>query len=312
MSQSSRKPTMQVKHPEPFAEPLHANPRERTRVRPMEVLSLGMARTGTACEYQLSRSPVVLFADEPSAMQLALNILGFPCYHGITLITNISDTEMWNSALDAKFFGKGEQFKRDDWDALLGNYGAIADLPAILFAEELLLCYPESNVVLVERDIETWYRSFDEGIISNVWNPVIRSIAKLDTRFVGKLGSTSERWTKGWMEADSKSEMQNNARRKYREHYEMVRRLTPPSRLLNFKLEDGWEPLCAFLGRPIPDIDFPRVNESEALGEKIRLIAVRGIKNTIRAYAMTIFSVIAVSGACWAVGTHFVVRQQQL
>lgn len=241
-------------------------------------------------------------------MQQALNILGFPCYHGITHITNIRDTEMWNEALDAKFFGKGKQFKREDWDALLGNYGAVTDLPTILFAEELIRSYPESKVVLVERDIETWYRSFNEGIISPIWNPVIQTIAKLDTRFVGKLGSTSERWTKGWMEANSKSEMQNNARRKYREHYEMVRRVTPPARLLNFKLEDGWGPLCAFVGRPIPDIDFPRVNESAALGEKIRLIAVKGIKNAMRAHAMVVFSVIAIAIACWAVSARYAMR----
>ena len=180
-------------------------------------------------------------------------------------------------------------------DALLVNYGAVTDLPTILFAEELIRAYPESKVVLVERDIETWYRSFNEGIISPIWNPVIYTIAKLDTRFVGKLGSTSERCTKGWMEANSKREIQNNARRKYREHYEMVRRVTPPARLLNFKLEDGWEPLCAFVGRLIPDIDFPRVNESAALGEKVRLIAVKGIKNAMRAHAMVFFSVIAIA-----------------
>ena len=46
---------MQEKHPELFAEPLYRDPRERKRVRPMEVLSLGMSRTGTACEHRPSR-----------------------------------------------------------------------------------------------------------------------------------------------------------------------------------------------------------------------------------------------------------------
>ena len=46
---------MQEKHSELFAEPLHGDPRERKRVRPLEVLSLGMSRTGTACEHRLSR-----------------------------------------------------------------------------------------------------------------------------------------------------------------------------------------------------------------------------------------------------------------
>ncbi|KAL8762519.1 MAG: hypothetical protein Q9184_001479 [Pyrenodesmia sp. 2 TL-2023] len=233
-------------------------------------------------------------------MQLALNILGFPCYHGITLIANVRDTEMWNEALDAKFFGKGDPFKRQDWDQLLGNYSAIADLPAILFAEELLQCYPDSKVVLVERDIERWFKSFDDGVISAIWNPIIRAIAQLDSRFVGRLGSTSERWTAGWMEAHSKREMQDKARGKYREHYAMVKRVTPPSRLLLFKLDDGWEPLCSFLQRPIPDIEFPRVNESAALSEKIRLIARRGVRNAIVSCFKLVVPLTVLAIALWA------------
>lgn len=214
-------------------------------------------------------------------MQLALNILGIPCYHGLTLIGNVRDTEMWNEALDAKYFGKGKLFTRTDWDRLLGNYSAIADLPAIAFAEDLLHCYPDAKVVLVERDLEKWYKSFNDGIIANVWSPIIRLIAQLDTRFVGKLGGTSRRWTEGWIEAHSQGEMQEKARRKYREHYALVERVTPSSQLLKFNLEDGWEPLCEFLNKPIPNVEFPRVNESAALGEKISLIVRRGIQNAL-------------------------------
>lgn len=235
-------------------------------------------------------------------MRLALNILGFPCYHGVDLIANIHDTEVWNMALDAKFFGQGDKLTCDDWESLLGNYSAIADLPAILFAEELLRCYPKSKVILVERDIERWYKSFNEGIISSIWHPAIRFIARLDSRFVGKLASTSERWTTGWMEARSKREMQVNARPKYKEHYEMVRRVTPSTRLLEFRLEDGWEPLCAFLGRPIPDVDFPPVNEAAALSEMIRLIAWKGIKNALRTSLKVFFAILVLVIAWWAVG----------
>ena len=215
------------------------------------------------------------------AMQQALCILGFPCYHGLTLIANIGDTDLWNEALDAKFFRKGPLYAREQWDKLLGNYSAVADLPAIAFAEDLLTSYPDAKVVLVERDIERWYRSFNEGVIENVWSPAIRLIARLDSRFVGKLGSTSARWTEGWMGAHSKAEMQENARKKYREHYAMVEMVTPPAQFLRYRLDDGWEPLCRFLNKPIPDVDFPRVNEAAALSEKIGLIARRGISNAL-------------------------------
>ncbi|TVY88439.1 hypothetical protein LAWI1_G005190 [Lachnellula willkommii] len=212
-------------------------------------------------------------------MQLALNILGFPCYHGLTLFSNLRDCALWNAALDAKFFHKGRTFTTADWDRLLGNYSAVADLPAVAFPEDLIAAYPDARVVLVERDIERWYKSFDEGVMQNVWSPVLRLIAKLDWNFVGKLESISGRWTVGWLRANSLEEMRRNARPKYDEHYALVKSITPPDRLLVFKLDEGWPPLCKFLGVEIPDTPFPRVNEGAALAEKIGLIAKRGLWN---------------------------------
>lgn len=40
----------------------------------------------------------------------------------------------------------------------------------------------------------------------------------------------------------------------------MIRGLVPPERLLEWDISDGWEPLCKFLGKPVPDIPFPHAN----------------------------------------------------
>lgn len=234
-----------------------------------------------------------------SAMQLALNILGYPCYHGLTLIANLRDTEMWNEALDAKFFGARTPFTRTDWDQLLGHYSAVADLPAIAFAEDLIRCYPDAKIVLVERDLEKWYSSFNEGVIMNVWSPTLRLIAQLDSRFVGRMEKTSMRWTKGWMDSHSRQEMQEKAKKRYREHYALVEEVTPPGQLLKFNLEDGWGPLCTFLDKPIPDIEFPRVNESAALNEKIGLIMRRGLNNAMRSTVKILPPVMMLVVAWW-------------
>ena len=234
-------------------------------------------------------------------MQLTLQILGYPCYHGLTLIANIRDTEMWDRALDAKFFGKGDLFTRVEWDRLLGNYSAVADLPAVAFPEDLLECYPDAKVVLVKRDIEKWYKSFDEGVIMNVWSPVLRLIARLDSRFVGKLAGTSGRWTQGWIKAHSRQEMQEKARDKYEEHYASVERVTPPKQLLKFNLEDGWDPLCKFLNKPIPDVEFPRVNEGAALSEKMGLIAQRGMRNALGSSAKVVLPLAVLTIAWWII-----------
>jgi hypothetical protein len=72
---------------------------------------------------------------------------------------------MWNEVQDAKFLGEGPLFTRTEWDKLLGSYSPVSsDAPALAFSEELIVMYPEAKVVLVERDIDEWYTSFDAAV----------------------------------------------------------------------------------------------------------------------------------------------------
>jgi hypothetical protein len=38
---------------------------------------------------------------------------------------------------------------------------------------------------------------------------------------------------------------------------------------LLFGVHDGWEPLCRFLGRPVPPIDFPTGNDVETFHRRL-------------------------------------------
>src|ERR1700712_1945979 len=49
---------------------------------------------------------------------------------------------------------------------------------------------------------------------------------------------------------------------KPKEHCNMIRGLVPKDRLLEWTIEDGWEPLCKFLGKPVPDEPFPHANSA--------------------------------------------------
>jgi len=46
----------------------------------------------------------------------------------------------------------------------------------------------------------------------------------------------------------------------YLKHNENVIQKVPADRLLIWNLKDGWEPLCKFLGKPIPNIPIPKDN----------------------------------------------------
>ncbi|MCJ1336348.1 hypothetical protein MMC09_001624 [Bachmanniomyces sp. S44760] len=216
-------------------------------------------------------------------MQAALNILGYNCYHSSVFFSNIRDCDMWNEAMDAKYLGHGPRFTRTNWDQLLGNYSAVsADPPAVAFAEDLVAAYPEAKVILVEREIESWYRSFDTNIIDAQWSPMIGFVSELDPWFLRPVKRCHRRWATGWMDSRSKIEMQEKSRQAYRDHYALVRRVTPKERLLEYQLGDGWQPLCDFLGKLVPDVPFPRVNDSEALQELLTIIIKRGLYNTFR------------------------------
>jgi hypothetical protein len=49
----------------------------------------------------------------------------------------------------------------------------------------------------------------------------------------------------------------------YVRHNEYVRKLVPKDQLLEFRPEDGWKPLCEFLGVPVPDQPYPRMYETK-------------------------------------------------
>lgn len=64
---------------------------------------------------------------------------------------------------------------------------------------------------------------------------------------------------------------------RYREHNAQIRSLLKdqPSRLLEYKLGTGWEPLCRFLDKPVPSEPFPHVNESAVHEEMLDVIKVQ-------------------------------------
>jgi hypothetical protein len=55
----------------------------------------------------------------------------------------------------------------------------------------------------------------------------------------------------------------NRGKAVFKRHYQEVRELVPKERLLEYRITDGWEPLCKFLGQKVPDSQpFPNVNDN--------------------------------------------------
>jgi hypothetical protein len=67
--------------------------------------------------------------------------------------------------------------------------------------------------------------------------------------------------------------------RVFERHIAEVKEAISADRLLVFDVREGWAPLCAFLGRSVPDEPFPQVNDRVAFHRKRPWILLRLIVN---------------------------------
>jgi hypothetical protein len=74
--------------------------------------------------------------------------------------------------------------------------------------------------------------------------------------------------------------LEKRARQGYREHTAIINDLVPKEMLLEYKLGSGWEPLCAFLGKPVPDEPFPYLNKSKDLKAMFERLGLKALKHS--------------------------------
>jgi hypothetical protein len=102
-----------------------------------------------------------------------------------------------------------------------------------------MAAYPDAKAVLVERDLEKWYKSFNGTVIENTWSPILQWLRRRNAYLVGPLGNTHMRWVEGWMDCHNKEEMQRKSKAFYKQHYAHVRKVVPKEKLLEYKLGSG-------------------------------------------------------------------------
>ena len=78
---------------------------------------------------------------------------------------------------------------------------------------------------------------------------------------------------------------------RYHQHIAEVRASVPAERLLVYSVDQGWKPLCAFLGVPEPSGEFPRVNDRAAFKQAARR-ATRGAFAIVAAGALALAGVV--------------------
>jgi len=189
---------------------------------PLKLIGAGLGRTGTA------------------STKAALEMIGAgPCYHMVEVFSRPTDIDHWIKAADGK----------PEWDALFADYQACVDYPACTFWKQLAAHYPEAKILLNVRDAERWFESTQETIMSPAFVEQMRGT---------KFGELCQRTI--WATLDGRVHNREFIIDHFNRHIEDVKRHAPADRLLIFDVKQGWAPLCDFLGAPVPDAPFPRIN----------------------------------------------------
>lgn len=143
-----------------------------------------------------------------------------------------------------------------------GNYVASVDFPGSLFVDDLVEIYPSAKFVLTVRESPgAWRVSFNETIdtMSQKWWRVCTFLMPSQHAFVQPM---AREWEEQCLRRYGEGVYGNRGTKAYEGHNEWVKRVVPEERLLVSREGVGWEKLCAFLGREVPDgVEYPRVNE---------------------------------------------------
>lgn len=204
--------------------------------RIVKVIGAGFGRTGT------------------HSLKLALEQLGLaPCYHMTEVFVHPEHVPLWDRAAHGG---------PTDWASFLGPYPAAVDWPVCNFWRELSQVFPDAKFILTERDPEAWYKSISQTII-----PLLQRAEPPEpmgahfrmTRFaIGEQVFGSD-YSK------------DNVIAAYKRHNAQVKATLPASRLLVWDSPQGWGPLCAFLGVPVPATPFPKTNSTEEFRARAQL-----------------------------------------
>lgn len=206
----------------------------------LKLIGAGYGRTGTMSTFT------------------ALKQLGFPCYHMVEVIMNKANKghlDFWRNVANSP---EGTQH---DWEKVFSGYTAAVDNPACCVWKDLMAAYPDAKVLLTlhPKGPEAWYESTIDTIYftENRWQ---FKVLEIFTPFGRKFGDMSRKLIWNRMLRGQMFDRQK-AIAQYKRHIEDVKAHVPAEKLLIFTVDQGWEPLCQFLGVPVPATPFPNVND---------------------------------------------------
>ncbi len=116
---------------------------------------------------------------------------------------------------------------------------------------------PDAKVLLSLRDADRWY----DSVMNTIYHTMTQGPPE---RAPEILRAFHEMVYALIFERTFECRFKDRAhtKRVFEEHNQAVIDAIPASRLLVYRPGDGWEPICRFLDVPVPEEDFPHLNDT--------------------------------------------------
>ncbi|XP_076812913.1 uncharacterized protein LOC143459582 [Clavelina lepadiformis] len=160
-----------------------------------------------------------------------------------------------------KIFSKGGSI--DDFKQMYQDIDVVTDGPSYLFWEEIHKAFPEAKIILTVRDEDSWCESALElyrrirthpGFIISCFSPIGWKMSRFLQMTIMAMHGVLESYPFTFNSHLNEMVL----RKSYRQHTQYCLQNAPKDKLLVYNVETGWEPLCNFLGKDIPDKSFPQ------------------------------------------------------
>jgi len=134
--------------------------------------------------------------------------------------------------------------------SLLDAYDALTDTPIPSFYRELDVKYPDAKFILTIRDAEGWLKSCKKQFTQKLADKQNEAHTQLFMDLYGCAVYDEQKFLAGY------DRFVDGVQEYFRGR---------PDKLLimNVAAGDGWENLCPFLNKPVPDIPFPKANVTQ-------------------------------------------------
>ncbi|KAL2796375.1 hypothetical protein BJX66DRAFT_349861 [Aspergillus keveii] len=280
----------------------YSEPAARVRTKPLRVICVGLPRSAT------------------ESLSIALQKLGYNTFHGWDLMAQEGNhLEGWTK-LAARKYGTDKKAITDDnnnketdlqsttplitraeFDALLGNHDAIIDSAASIFCPEIVAAYPDAQIILNSRsNLAAWQRSVVKTIVPLQESWFLWLMCRFSAEAWWLWQFYMEYGYPGLFRAGNhwgvRGAVVGRGQWVYKDHNNMVRGMVGKERLLEWSVEEGWGPLCEFLGHPVPEAPFPRSNDAKGFEDNIERLLKKRIGRSLR----NMFLLLAAGGALTA------------